>query len=229
MNNRYVHKPTTKPRVSDQTTTDSIDRWPDLVLSRLQSSGDPFLTSLAVSNLAAGGNRILEDGLGPSVLSRIDRDVLSHAGVKYAMIYEGVNDIGTADATVANQTITYTRLLAAYRQIATRIHAFGIPLFAATITPFSAPGGNTTLQPYTSSLREETRQKVNDFIRTSGVFDAVLDFDAVVRNQTVPAQLADALQSGDYLHPNDQGYRLLAESFDLGLFERFKDGVGGFV
>ncbi|KAK5240193.1 hypothetical protein LTR40_013997 [Exophiala xenobiotica] len=106
-----------------------------------------------------------------------------------------------------------------------RIHAFNIPLFAATITPFSAPNGNTTLQPYTSSLREQTRQKVNDFIRTSGTFDAVLDFDAV----TVPSQLADALQSGDYLHPNEAGYQLLTDSFDLTLFAKYANGVGGFV
>lgn len=204
-------------------------RWPDLVLYRLQSSGDPFLISLAVSNQAAGGNRILEDGLGPSVLSRVERDVLSHPGVKYAMIYEGVNDIGDADTTVANLTVTYNRMISAYRQIATRIHAFGIPLFAATITPFSAPNDNTTLQPYTSTLREQTRQMVNTFIRTSGTFDAVLDFDAVVRNQSVPSQLADALQSGDYLHPNDQGYQLIANSFDLSLFQKFAHGVGGFV
>jgi lysophospholipase L1-like esterase len=182
-----------------------------------------------VSNQAAGSNRILEDGLGPSVLSRIDRDVLSHAGVKYAMIYEGVNDIGTADATIANQTVTYNRLISAYKQIAMRIHAFNIPLFAATITPFSAPNGNTTLQPYTSSLREQTRQKVNDFIRTSGTFDAVLDFDAVLRNQTVPSQLADALQSGDHFHPNEAGYQLLTDSFDLTLFAKYANGVGGFV
>ncbi|KAL6244314.1 hypothetical protein RBB50_008556 [Rhinocladiella similis] len=209
--------------------TDMNNRWPDLLVARLQSSADPMLTSLAVSNQAAGGNRILEDGLGPSVLSRVDRDVLSHAGVKYAMIFEGVNDIGTADETTANLTITYDRLVAAYKQIATRIHAFNIPLFAATITPFSAPGGNTTLQPYTSALREQTRQKLNDFIRTSGTFDAVLDFDAVVRNNTVPSQLADALQSGDYLHPNEAGYHLLAESIDVSLFAKFANGVGGFI
>ncbi|KIW47971.1 uncharacterized protein PV06_00617 [Exophiala oligosperma] len=210
--------------------TDMNDRWTDLLLARLQSSGDPMLTSLAVSNQAAGGNRILEDGLGPSVLSRVDRDVLSHAGVKYAMIFEGVNDIGTADDTVANLTVTYDRLIAAYKQISARIHAFNIPLFAATITPFSAPDGNTTLQPYTSTLREQTRQKVNDFIRNSGgTFDAVFDFDAVVRNQTVPSQLAGALQSGDYLHPNEAGYHLLADSIDLSLFSKFTNGVGGFL
>ncbi|KAJ4523684.1 hypothetical protein HRR83_000331 [Exophiala dermatitidis] len=209
--------------------TDKNNRWPDLLLSRLQSTLDPTLTSLAITNLAAGGNRILYDGLGPNVLSRIDRDILSHSGVRYAMIFEGVNDIGVADATIANQTLTYTRLVSAFKQIATRIHAFGIPVFAATITPFSAPNGNTTLQPYTSDLREQTRQKVNDFIRNSGTFDAVLDFDAVLRNNTVPGQLADVYQSGDYLHPNVRGYELLAETFDLGLFARFAGGVSGFV
>ena len=163
------------------------------------------------------------------MLSRLDRDILSHAGVRYVMIFEGVNDIGVAATDAANQTLTYTRLVGAYRQIASRVHAFGVPIFAATITPFSAPGGNITLQPYTSDVREETRQKVNIFIRTSGVFDAVLDFDAILRNQSVPGQLADALQSGDYLHPNGQGYQAVAQSFDLSLFEKFAGGVSGFM
>jgi len=206
-----------------------LTRWPDLVLARLQTSTSPFAKSLSITNLAAGGNRILYDGLGPNVLSRLDRDILSHAGVHYAMIFEGVNDIGVAGPDIANQTLTYNRLVGAYRQIATRIHAFGIPIFAATITPFSAPNGNTTLQPYTNDVREETRQRVNTFIRTSGVFDAVLDFDAILRNQTVPSQLADALQSGDYLHPNAKGYQTLAEQFDLSLFDRFEGGVQGFL
>ncbi|KIW85175.1 hypothetical protein Z517_00565 [Fonsecaea pedrosoi CBS 271.37] len=215
---------------------DKNDRWPDLVYARMQSSNSSLLTSISMINQAAGGNRILYDGLGPNVLARVDRDVLAHQGVRYAMIWEGVNDIGVADATPANQTETYERLVSAYRQIAARVHAFGVPLFAATITPFSAPGGNTTLQAYTSPLREQTRQKVNAFIRSSttagaggGIFDAVFDFDAILRNQSVPSQLADALQSGDYLHPNDAGYQLLAESFDLSVFEKFDTGVLGFT
>jgi lysophospholipase L1-like esterase len=195
----------------------------------MAASNSSTLTSIALSNQAAGGNRILKDGLGPSVLSRIDRDVLAHPSVKYAMIFEGVNDIGTADPTTANQTVIYNRLISAYRQIATRIHDFGIPLFAATITPFSAPDNNVTLQVYTSPVREVTRQKVNTFIRTSGIFDAVFDFDALLRNQSYPAQLQDALQSGDYLHPNEKGYALLANTFDLSVFDRFQGGVSSFI
>jgi lysophospholipase L1-like esterase len=114
-------------------------------------------------------------------------------------------------------------------QIATRIHEFNIPLFAATITPFSAPNNNVTLQVYTNPLREQTRQKVNDFIRNSGTFDEVFDFDALLRNQSVPSQLADALQSGDYLHPNEIGYHLIANTFDLNVFSRFSEGVSGFL
>lgn len=207
------------------------NRWPDLLLARLQSNtSNSLLTSLAVTNQAAGGNRILYDGLGPSILSRVERDILSHAGTHYAMIFAGVNDIGVADATPANQSLTYTRLVSAYRQISERVHAFGIPLFAATITPFSAPGGNVTLQPYTSPLRDRTRQSINDFIRNSGgVFDAVFDFDALLRNGSVPSQLAEQYNSGDYLHPNVKGYQLLADTFDLSVFQRFEAGVGGFV
>ncbi|KAJ9609609.1 hypothetical protein H2200_005937 [Cladophialophora chaetospira] len=209
--------------------TDKNNRWPDLVYARIAASNSTSLTGLSFINQAAGGNRILYDGNGPNVLSRVDRDVLAHPAVKYAMIFEGVNDIGTGATTAENQTYIYNRLISAYRQIATRIHDFGIPLFAATITPFSAPGNNVTLQAYSSPIREQTRQKVNSFIRTSGIFDAVFDFDALLRNQSVPSQLADALQSGDYLHPNEKGYQLIADTFDLSVFDKFQAGVTGFI
>ncbi|OCT51185.1 extracellular GDSL-like lipase/acylhydrolase [Cladophialophora carrionii] len=209
--------------------TDQNNRWPDLVYARMAASNSSTLTSISFINQAAGGNRILHDGLGPSVLSRLERDVLSHPAIRWVMIFEGVNDIGTADPTPSNQTILYDALISAYIQIARRVHAMGIPLFGATITPFSAPDYNTTVQSYSDPLREQTRQKVNDFIRHSGTFDAVLDFDAVLRNQSFPSQLADALQGGDYLHPNGAGYARVAETFDLGLFERFEGGVGGFL
>ncbi|KAL2044531.1 hypothetical protein ABVK25_012411 [Lepraria finkii] len=134
----------------------------DLLLNRMQS--DPSTSSIPIANQAAGGNRILADGLGPNALSRIDRDVLAQSGVKYAMIFEGVNDIGVASADITNQTLVYKHLIAAYEQMIARVHAHQIPIFAATITSFSgAP--NDTVQPYQSPIREETRQKVNNWIR----------------------------------------------------------------
>ncbi|KAH8820923.1 SGNH hydrolase-type esterase domain-containing protein [Xylogone sp. PMI_703] len=190
------------------------NRWPDLVLAKMQKNSST--ANIAVVNQAAGGNRVLYDGLGPNALGRIDRDVLAQSGVKYAMIFEGVNDIGTADATVANQTFTGDRLIQAYKQIVERVHTFGIPIFAATITPFGAP--NNTIQAYSDPLREQTRQKVNSFIRHSGTFDDVIDFDAIVRDPKNHTQLNPLYNSGDYLHPNVAGYEAIAAAFPLDIF-----------
>jgi lysophospholipase L1-like esterase len=184
--------------------------------------------NIAVANQAAGGNRILNDGLGPNALGRIDRDVLAQSNVKFAMIFEGVNDIGTADVTQEAQDEVFNQLLLAYKQIITRVHAFGIPIFAATITPFSAPA-NTTIQPYSNPVREMTRQKINSWIRTSGAFDAVMDFDVVVRNPNIPSQLDPAFNSGDFLHPNVAGYHAIANSFPLDVFAKFSQGVSSFT
>jgi lysophospholipase L1-like esterase len=187
---------------------------------------DSLTRNIAVCNQAAGGNRILYDGNGPNALSRIDRDVISQSAVKYAMIFEGVNDIGTADTTTEAQDAVVVRLMAAYRQIATRIHTFGIPLFASTITPFGC--ANTTIQPFSDPTREVARQKINQFIRTSGIFDAVVDFDAVLADPQNKTMMNPALNSGDCLHPNVEGYAKIADAFPLQLFDRFKDGVSTF-
>lgn len=182
----------------------------------------PTTKSIALLNQAAGGNRILADGLGPNVISRIDRDALAQSGVQYAIVFEGVNDIGVADADPEVQKKIGDRLIVAYQQIVTRLHAARIPVFGATITPFGAPGNASDVQPYSDPIREGTRQRINDWIRTSGVFDAVLDFDEVLRDPNVPAQLADQYDSGDYLHPNVAGYQALADYFPLDLFEEFR-------
>ncbi|KAF2157578.1 extracellular GDSL-like lipase/acylhydrolase [Myriangium duriaei CBS 260.36] len=205
--------------------TDGNDRWPDLVLRRLQAN--PATSDIAVVNQAAGGNRVLADGLGPNAIGRIDRDVLSQSGIKYAMIFEGVNDIGDEPTDVKSQRIIGDRLIQAYQQIITRVHARNIPIFGATITPFGAP--NSTIQPYSDPQRESTRQRVNNWIRTSGKFDAVIDFDAIVRDPANQAQLNPAYNSGDYLHPNVSGYEAIAAAFPLDLFARFKHGVSGFM
>lgn len=188
--------------------------WPDLVLAKMQKFRPT--SDIAVVNQAAGGNRVLYDGLGPNALGRIDRDVLAQSGVKYAMIFEGVNDIGVADTTRESQTLTGDRLIQAFKQIATRIHTFGIPIFAATITPFGAP--NSTIQTYSNPLREETRLRVNKWIRTSGVFDEVIDFDAILRDPKNHTTLNPIYNSGDFLHPNGNGYQAIANAFPLDIF-----------
>ncbi|KAJ4331475.1 hypothetical protein N0V95_009880 [Ascochyta clinopodiicola] len=206
--------------------TNKNNRWPDLLLARLQKAS--ATKHISIGNLAAGGNRILGDGLGPNAFGRIDRDVLAHPGVKYAMIFEGVNDIGGAAATADAQSAVYESLVQAYKQMASLIHAHGIPVFGATITPFSAPS-NFTGQPYSSPVREATRQKINKFIRTSGTFDAVADFDKFLADPKIPSQLASQYDSGDYLHPGVLGYQHLADEFPVGIFEEWEGGVSGFM
>jgi lysophospholipase L1-like esterase len=201
-------------------TTNGFNRWPDQLLSRMQRNAST--QSIAIINEAAGGNRVLNDGLGPNALGRIDRDVIAQSGVRYMMIYEGVNDIGTAATDPATQSATADRLISAFTQMVTRVHRFGIATIGATITPFSGPG-----QTYSDPERERQRQRVNEWIRTSGVFDAVVDFDAAVRDPKNASQLAAAYNSGDYLHLNPEGYRVMAETVDLGIFERLKGGYHG--
>jgi lysophospholipase L1-like esterase len=202
-------------------------QWPNLLFNQLQKSSSESLKSISVVNQAAGGNRVLYDGLGPNTVSRIDRDVIAQSGVKYAMIFEGVNDIGEAAPTVENQTLTGDRLIQAYKQIITRVHTFNIPMFGATITPFGCP--NVTLQPYALPIREQTRNRVNEWIRTSGWFDAVIDFDAMLRDPSNHTQLAPYYDSGDCLHPNPAGYHEIARKFPLEIFEKFKNGVSTFM
>jgi lysophospholipase L1-like esterase len=192
---------------------------------------NPATSDIAVINEAAGGNCVLSDPpngcLGPNALGRFDRDVIAQSGVRYAMIFEGVNDICTANTSAPAQNMVYNRLIQAYEQMITRAHTFGIPFFGATITPFMAP--NSTIQPYSHPEYDATRQRVNTWIRTSGKFDAVFDFDAVVRDPANPEQLNPLYNSGDYLHSNPAGYAAMAAAVPLDVFQRFANGVNGFT
>jgi lysophospholipase L1-like esterase len=203
-------------------TTNGNDRWPDQLLARIRSSH--HLRILSITNMAAGGNRILADGLGPNALGRIERDVLAHPNVRYALIFEGVNDLGTAATDTTTQTAVADRVILALDQMITRLHAAGIAVFGATITPMSGPG-----QVYGDPTREAARQRVNKWIRTSGRFDAVVDFDAAVRDPKNGTMLRTEYDSGDYLHLNPAGYKAMAEAVDLKLFTRFAGGSGAMV
>ncbi|WP_436521165.1 SGNH/GDSL hydrolase family protein [Actinoplanes sp. HUAS TT8] len=188
-------------------TTNGNDRWPDQLAARL---GDP---RLAVLNQAAGGNRVLHDGLGPNVLARLDRDVLSISGAAWVLIFEGVNDIGAADATEAGQRQVITALTGAYRQVVTRAHAQGLRVYGATITPF---GGNTGYDD-PAGLRERARVTINGVIR-GGLFDSYVDFAAAVADPAAPARLNPAYDVGDHLHLNPSGYAALAAAVPRRLF-----------
>jgi lysophospholipase L1-like esterase len=193
-------------------TTNANDRWPDQLLARLQTN--PSTRDVAVINEAAGGNRVLNDGLGPNALARFDRDVIAQSGVDSVIVFEGVNDIGTGDASPAAQQAVADDLVGAYRQFVIRAHAEGIRIYGATITPF---GGNTMYDD-PQGVRERTREAVNEWIRTSGQFDAVLDFDRAVRDPQDPARIRPDYDVGDHLHLNPAGYGALAASVPAQLF-----------
>jgi lysophospholipase L1-like esterase len=187
-------------------TTNMNNRWPDQLLDRLQSH--PATDGIAVLNQAAGGNRVLNDGLGPSALARLDRDVLAQSGVRWLIVFEGVNDIGTAEASAGPQNKVAEDLVDAYEQIIIRAHAQGIRVYGATLLPF---GGNTSYDD-AAGTREAARQTVNRWIRTSHRFDAVIDFDAVTRDPADARRLLPSVDEGDHLHLNPFGYKVLADA-----------------
>ncbi|MEU4743287.1 SGNH/GDSL hydrolase family protein [Actinosynnema sp. NPDC023658] len=186
-------------------TTNGNNRWPDQLLARLQTQ--PDTADVAVVNQAAGGNSVLRGGLGPTALSRLDRDVLAQSGIAWLVVFEGVNDIGGSPATDAGRRQVTDELIDAYDQIILQSHAQGIRVYGATLLPF---GGNS--YDDSSGYHEAARQKVNDWIRTSGAFDAVLDFDQTTRDPAQPRKLKAAYDSGDHLHLNPTGYRALADA-----------------
>jgi len=193
-------------------TTDQNNRWPNLLARRLHAN--PATAHISVLNQGAGGGRVLRDGLGTSALGRFDRDVIAIPGVRWLIIFKGVNDLGTAVGARANGQphATAADLIAAYRQMITRAHAHGIKVIGATIMPFA---GFTS---YDTPESEADRQAVNDWIRNSGAFDGVIDFDAITRDPENPSRLSSAVDGGDHLHPSADGYRLMADAIDLSLF-----------
>lgn len=169
----------------------------------------------------------MDDGLGPSVLSRLDRDIISLSGVSCVMIFEGINDIGMAPADSCSQGALSNRLIASYKQITIRLRAQGIAIFAATLTPFglSQTGllkecGNASANSYWNPIRESTRQSVNNWIRTSSLFDAVVDFDKILRDPADHSLLKREYDSGDGLHPNQSAFYAMADSFPIDVFEK---------
>ncbi|GGK86174.1 SGNH hydrolase [Sphaerisporangium melleum] len=193
-------------------TVNGNDRWPDRLADRLHAR--PGGGEVAIVNQAAGGNRVLDDGLGPNALSRLDRDVFAQSGVRWQVVFEGVNDIGTAAASEAAQRKVAGDLIAAYDQMILRAHAQGIRIYGATLTPI---GGNESYDD-PGGHREAARQAVNRWIRTSGRFDAVIDFDEAARDPADPRRLMPAYDVGDHLHLTPAGYRALADAVPLDLF-----------
>ena len=185
-------------------------RWPDLLAARLNA--DPNLKNVSVLNVGIGGNRVLNEVAGPSALSRVDRDVLSQSGVRYVIVLESINDIGRlAHLGTPYDDITAAQLEMALKQIADDAHEHGIKAIGATLTPYGGAG-------HYSDKGEQIREAVNDWIRTSGTFDGVIDFDKATQDPANPTHFNPAYDSGDHLHPKDAGYKAMADSIDLTLF-----------
>jgi len=191
-------------------TNDANRSWPSILAQRiLTTPGSPRLTVL---NEGISGNRVLADGAGVNALARFDRDVLGHAGVKWLFIMEGINDIGqTTRANAAGAPVTSDELIAATKQMIERAHTHGIKVIGCTLTPYEGAA-------YYSEKGEEIRQAVNRWIRTGGAFDAVVDYDAITRDSANPKTFKAGFNDGDHLHPNDAGYKAMADAVDLGIF-----------
>ena len=206
----------------DGSTVDADNNWPNDLIRRLAKASED--STLAVVNEGIIGNRLLHDGdiFGVSALGRFDRDALFLPGVTHIVLLEGINDICFPGAKMDGQyladpaeTRSVQDITDAYRQLISRAHAYGLKLIGATITPCEG----VDIRGYYSEAKDATRQAVNKWIRTSGTFDGVIDFDAVVRDPDHPSRLSPRFASKDHLHPNDDGYKAMADSIDLNLFK----------
>lgn len=196
-------------------TTNGNDRWTDVLARRLQAQTDT--RDIAVLNQGIGGNHLLTDGLGPNALSRVDHDVIAQAGVRDLIVFEGINDVGMlargANATEKEHETYVHRMTAAYEQIVMRAHTAGIKVIGATMTPFV---GSDYYHP--APANEADREAVNEWIRTPGHFDGVIDFDKMVRDPQHPERLLPAFDCGDHLHPSPAGYAAMAQGIPFTLF-----------
>jgi lysophospholipase L1-like esterase len=213
----------------DGSTTDTNMRWPDVLAERLQKEGGPG-KNIGVLNEGIIGNRLLSDSpqqagspfgaaLGQSGLARFERDVLAQDGVRYVIIALGINDIAMPGSlTPATEMVTVESMISGYRQMIARAHEKGIRVIGTTNPPFENAFLRDPPVKFYTPEKEIVRQKVNDWIRTGGEFDGMIDFDAVVRDPSHPTRLLPAYDSGDHLHPNNAGYAASGNAISLSLF-----------
>jgi len=186
-------------------TPNADHSWPTFLARRLAANGGAYI---AVLNQGISGNRVLRDGAGISALARFDRDVLVQPGVKWLMILEGINDIGLNSSA---DPVSSDDLIAALKQLIERAHEHGIKVIGGTLTPFEGAR-------YYTDAGETIRGAVNQWIRSGGAFDAVVDFDAATRDLQNPKAIRQGFNDGDHLHPNDAGYQAMADTIDLSIF-----------
>lgn len=185
--------------------TDRNNRWPDNFARRLAAESP----NVAVLNAGIGGNAVLRAGLGPTAMERLERDVLAQRGVKWVIVSEGVNDVGAARAD--SSAIVARGLISAYGEIIRQAHTRGMRVLGATMLPFAR-------SQYGSAAHEAARRAINDWVRTSGAFDGVIDFDAAMRDSADATRLRADGDSGDHLHPNERGYEIMANAIPLSFF-----------
>jgi lysophospholipase L1-like esterase len=190
-----------------QSTSNAFRGWPDRLAERLAAAH----SSWSVVNAGIGGNRLLRYGTGPSALARFDRDVLSVPGVKAVILLEGINDIGRGFFP-PTEPVTADALIAADKQIIERAHAKGIKVYGATLTPYKGAH-------YYMPEGEAVREALNDWIKTGGAFDGVVDFAPAVADKSDPTTFDLGYNRNDKLHPNDAGYQAMANVIDLGPFK----------
>jgi len=215
----------------DGTTADTNGRWPDVLAERLHkgASGKP---EIGVLNEGVIGNRLLHDSpkgadnplgaaLGQAGLARFERDVLDQPGVKYVIVGVGINDIlfPAFPFTPSNEKVSAEDLISGYRELIARGHRGRVRVIGTTNPPFENSAFPGLVAAFYTPEREAVRQKVNDWIRSSGEFDGMVDLDAVVRDPSHPKQLLPAYDSGDHLHPNNAGCTAEGNAFPLTLFE----------
>lgn len=192
-----------------RSTAGTDRRWPDVMAQRLRRAYRTL--SPGVINLGISGNRLLHDAEGQNALARFDSDVLSQAGVRTVILLEGINDVGypyIPGGSYGKEKVSVENVISAYIQLIQRCHARGVRLVGCTLTPFEKCA-------YYSSDGEVIRQAVNEWIRSSNAFDGVIDFDAALRDASRPSRLEGRYDSGDHLHPNDEGYRRMGEFVDI--------------
>jgi lysophospholipase L1-like esterase len=201
-----------------RSTVDANRRWPNVLAERL--AGHKGQAALGVLDEGIGGNRILHDPadnirFGVNGLARFSRDVIAQPGVRYLIILEGINDIGhPGQSAPDSEAVTAEDLITGLKQMVERAHEKGIKVFGATLTPFKG----TTIPGYYTPEKEAKRKAVNTWIRTSGLFDGVIDFDKATQDASDPDRMKAAYDGGDHLHPGDAGYRAMGEAIDLSLF-----------
>ncbi len=191
-------------------TADRNQRWPDFLARRLAKD------HVAVLNAGISGGRLLSDGMGVSGLARFERDVLGQPKVRSVIVLLGINDISWPGSAFepAAAPITARQVIAGYRQLIARAHAHSIRIVGATLTPFEGALEGTPITGYYNTDKEQVRQAVNRWIRSSGEFDAVVDFDAATRDPQHHARFLALCDSGDHLHPGDAGDRVMADAID---------------